>query len=50
VARSGLRLQLFGMLAVAVVAAALSAALVAYHLFDRELERALEARLRTLVA
>jgi hypothetical protein len=50
VARSGLRLQLFGMLAIAIIATALSAALVGYHLFDRELERALEARLRMLVA
>jgi hypothetical protein len=46
----GLRLQLFAALAIAVIAAAAMAAVVAYHVFDRELDRALEARLQMLVA
>ena len=46
----GIRLQLFTALAIAVLGAALAAAVVAYHLFDRELERAVEARLQMLVA
>jgi hypothetical protein len=49
-AGGGLRLQLFAALAIAVVAAALTTAATAYHVFDRELERALEARLQMLVA
>ncbi len=49
-AAGGLRLQLFVTLAIAVIGAALAAAAVAYHVFDRELERALEARLEMLVA
>jgi hypothetical protein len=50
VAGGGLRLQLFAALAIALVAAALTAAAIAYHVFDRELERTLEARLQMLVA
>jgi hypothetical protein len=46
----GIRLQLFVALAIAVLGAALAAAAIAYHLFDRELERAVEARLQMLVA
>lgn len=46
----GLRLQLFAALAIAVLAAAFAAAATAYHVFDRELERAVEARLKMLVA
>lgn len=46
----GIRLQLFTALAMAVLGAALAAAVIAYHLFDRELERAVEARLQMLVA
>ena len=49
-AAGGLRLQLVAALAIAVVAASSMAAVVAYHVFDRELDRALEARLQMLVA
>jgi len=50
VSGGGLRLQLFATLAIAVVTTALTAAVITFHLFDRELERALEARLQMLVA
>jgi hypothetical protein len=46
----GIRLQLFTALAIAVLGAALAAAVIAYHVFDRELERTVEARLQMLVA
>jgi hypothetical protein len=46
----GFRLQLFATLAIAVTGAAMAAAAIAYHIFDRELGRALEARLEVLVA
>jgi hypothetical protein len=43
-------LQLFATLAIAVIAAAVTAAIIAFHVFDRELERAHLARLEMLVA
>ena len=47
---NGIRLQLFAALVIAVLGSAFAAAVIAYHLFDRELERAVEARLQMLVA
>jgi len=46
----GLRLQLFAAMAVAVPVAGVAAAVIGYHAFARELERAVEARLEMLVA
>ncbi|MEZ5906370.1 MAG: hypothetical protein R3C69_15170 [Geminicoccaceae bacterium] len=45
----GLRLQFFAALGLGLVGAAVLSTLVAWHVFDRELERAFEARLRLLV-
>lgn len=45
----GLRLQFFAALALGLLGAAVLSTLIAWHVFDRELERAFEARLRLLV-
>lgn len=45
----GLRLQFFAALALGLTGAAVLSTLIAWHVFDRELERAFEARLRLLV-